>query len=147
MLFYKKIYNNKKNNLNPLRFFLISIRFLLPTTTCLYRFFLDPNRIYYVHLRALDFLEKKQSLFSALIKIHDAHLDNGVLIMQEYSEIIHDGLRRDVYFFDPTAFKLTQTIDSSFTKQPGIKEQLTRIQVHSNAHKEKKQLHKNECFL
>ncbi|WP_412756686.1 hypothetical protein [Legionella bozemanae] len=78
---------------------------------------------------ATRLLGDNQSLISALIKVRDdAHHINKEEVAETYSEISHDEIRREAYFFNPTNFNLAQTFSTPFSTQPSIEMQLEKLQ-------------------
>ncbi|KTD43089.1 M48 family metalloprotease [Legionella parisiensis] len=114
------------------RRFLMNIRFTLPVFTFLYRFILNPNRIHYAHIMATRLLGDNQSLISALIKVRDAHHIDKEEVATAYSEISHDEIRREAYFFDPANFNLAQTFSTPFSTQPSIEMQIEKLEISIN---------------
>lgn len=132
-LFYASLYGKNRNQhprflLSCYYRLLINIRFMLPSVTFLYRFILSPNRVHDAHALAVQLLGDNQYLISAILKIHAAHR-NEKHLTKVYSEISHEEIRRESYFFDPADFNMVQTFSTPFYTQPSIEEQLEKLQT------------------
>jgi heat shock protein HtpX len=108
---------------------IILIRFLLPVITVILVLYLSRTREYMADAGCIELMRDNQPLASALLKIHNDHLDNARQYTHAYGNTPHESIRNQAYLYDPTeaGISVMQSMSDLFSSHPSIEKRLAAI--------------------
>lgn len=134
MLFYSVLFgrddrNSERNGGNGIVLIIILLRYLLPITTILLLLYLSRTREYMADAGCVELTRNNEPLISALLKIHNDHLENREQYGTEYAQTPHEDIRREAYLYDPVQCGISpvKSLSNLFSTHPPIEERLAAL--------------------
>lgn len=105
------------------------LRILLPLITTLLILYLSRKREFMADAGAVALIRENIFLARALIKIKEDHLANQKVYEALYRSTPNEGIRRELYIFDPKqlGIKATQALTILFSTHPPLEERLKAL--------------------
>lgn len=121
--------NRERGNRGRLSIIIMLLRILLPIITILLIFYLSRTREYMADAGSVELMRDNEPLASALLKIHNDHVDNVEKYSEAYQQTPHESVRREAYIFDPKEAGISnmQSLSDLFSTHPSIKKRLAAL--------------------
>ncbi|MCP3679277.1 MAG: zinc metalloprotease HtpX [Gammaproteobacteria bacterium] len=116
-------------NSNYLFIIIIVLRYLLPLITVLLTLYLSRTREYMADAGAVELMRDNKPLATALMKIHQDHVNNREQYRHDYRKTPHESVRRESYIFDPVqaGIESVQSVTEMFSTHPGFDKRLAAL--------------------
>ena len=132
IFFYNAIFSSRRRDnrsQNSLATIIIILRYLLPVVSVLLLLYLSRTRELMADAGSVELMRTNQPLASALIKIHDDHVQNQDQYTYAYQNTPHENVRREAYIFDPSeaGIKSLTSISDAFSTHPSLEARLKAL--------------------
>src|SRR3990167_4330778 len=132
ILFYNMIFSSGRSNSrsrNSLATIIMALRYLLPIINVLLLLYLSRTREMMADAGAVELTRSNEPLATALIKIHDDHVEHREEYSADYQHTLHETVRREAYIFDPleAGIQDTTSINDLFSTHPSLKARLKAL--------------------
>lgn len=137
ILFYNAFFNNRRTNnrsKNSLASIIIILRYTLPIISAILLLYLSRTRELMADAGSVELMRNNQPLASALIKIHQDHLQKRERYADKYQQTPHENVRREAYLYDPAYanIKSLTSVSDIFSTHPSLEQRLEALGITKN---------------
>lgn len=132
ILFYNAMYSNRDDNnrsRNSLAPFIIILRYLLPLINVILILYLSRTRELMADAGSVQLMRSNEPLASALMKIHQDHLQHREQYNETYQQTPHENVRREAYIYDPleAGIQSLTSVNDMFSTHPSLETRLAAL--------------------
>ncbi len=133
ILFYNSLFKSRnERSRNSLFAIIMILRYLLPIISVLLILYLSRTRELMADAGSVQLMRANQPLASALMKIHDDHVENYAAYKEAYEHTPHENVRHEAYIYQPieAGIKSIQSINNFFSTHPSLETRLAALGIN-----------------